>query len=70
MNNPLVSVVVPIYNMGDKIELCVKSLLCQDYSNFEVILVDDDSDENYDDILRRYKYDRRFRYIKLLYCKW
>ncbi len=46
MNNPLVSVVVPIYNMGDKIELCVKSLLCQDYSNFEVILVDDGSLDN------------------------
>ena len=46
MNNPLVSIVVPIYNMGDKIELCVKSILCQDYSNYEVILVDDGSQDN------------------------
>lgn len=46
MNNPLVSVVVPIYNMGDKIEHCIQSILKQDYNNFEVVLVDDGSKDN------------------------
>ena len=43
---PLVSIVIPIYNMGDSIESCVKSVLNQDYDNYEVILVDDGSKDN------------------------
>lgn len=45
MSNPLVSIVVPVYNMGDSIEKCVQSLLAQDYDNYEIILVDDGSKE-------------------------
>lgn len=45
---PLVSIVVPIYNMDCAIERCVKSLLKQDYDNYEIILVDDGSkDDSY-----------------------
>ncbi|MFR8032474.1 MAG: glycosyltransferase family 2 protein [Lachnospiraceae bacterium] len=43
MANDLVSVVIPIYNMGDSIELCVSKLLNQTYENIEIILVDDGS---------------------------
>lgn len=39
----LVSIVVPIYNMADSIQSCVKSIQAQDYSNIEIILVDDGS---------------------------
>lgn len=42
----LVSIVVPIYNMGDSIKTCVKSIQEQDYSNIEIILVDDGSKDN------------------------
>lgn len=41
--NELVSIVVPIYNMGDNIKKCVKSIQIQDYTNIEIILVDDGS---------------------------
>ena len=44
--NELVSIVVPIYNMGDSIEICVDSLIKQDYKNIEIILVDDGSKDN------------------------
>ena len=44
----LVSVVVPVYNMGASIETCVESILKQDYTNIEIILVDDGSkDDSY-----------------------
>lgn len=38
-----VSVIVPVYNVEKYIKRCVKSLISQDYSNIEIILVDDGS---------------------------
>lgn len=46
MNNKLVSIVIPIYNMGKKIEICTKSILNQTYKNIEVIMVDDGSTDD------------------------
>lgn len=40
---PLISVVVPIYNIIEYIEKCIKSIIEQSYSNLEIILVDDGS---------------------------
>ena len=46
---PLVSVIVPIYNIGEKLlSRCVDSILKQSYNNLEVILVDDASPNNED----------------------
>lgn len=40
---PLISVIVPIYNVEKYLEQCIKSLVNQTYSNLEIILVDDGS---------------------------
>ena len=41
--NPKLSVIIPIYKVENYLERCVKSVLNQDYRDFEVILVDDGS---------------------------
>lgn len=41
MNNDLISVVVPCYNVEKYLEKCVQSIVCQTYTNLEIILVDD-----------------------------
>ena len=42
MNNPLVSVAVPVYNVASYLEQCLDSVVNQTYKNLEIILVDDD----------------------------
>ena len=43
MNNPLISVIVPVYKVEPYLDRCVESVLAQDYTHFELILVDDGS---------------------------
>lgn len=46
MNYPLISVIVPVYNVELYLARCLDSILKQDYKNFEVVLIDDGSTDN------------------------
>ena len=55
--NPLVSVIIPTYNRGWILKEAVDSVLSQDFTDFELIVVDDGSTDNTQDILNSYKKD-------------
>ncbi len=54
MNNPLVSVIIPVYNSGQYLEETIRSVLNQTYRNFEIILIDDGSTDNSTQIITRF----------------
>lgn len=51
---PLVSVIVPLYNCGQYIEKCICSIIGQSYTNLEVIVVDDGSTDSGGAVVRRF----------------
>lgn len=44
--NPLISLVIPVYNVEKYLDKCLQSVLAQTYDNYEVILIDDGSTDN------------------------
>lgn len=64
MSNPLVTIVVPVYNTAGFLPRCVDSLLALDYKNVEIILVDDGSTDNSLELCRSYESDNVKVYTK------
>jgi chlorobactene glucosyltransferase len=59
-NQPFVSIIVPARNEEDNIEKCLLSVLTQEYSNFEVIAVDDSSEDQTLGIMKYIKSKQEF----------
>mgnify|MGYP002510275322 CR=1 FL=1 len=65
MGKPEVSIIVPVFNVRDYIGECVRSLKGQTFEDFEVVLVDDGSDDgSLDEALRVADGDARFRGVR------
>lgn len=45
MQTPLVSIIVPIYNVASYLKECLQSIVAQSYENLDIILIDDGSDD-------------------------
>ncbi len=64
MNNPLISVIVPVYKAEEYLKNCITSITNQTYKNLEIILVDDGSPDKCGEICDEFaKKDSRIRVI-------
>ena len=62
----MISIIIPVYNVEKYIKRCVDSLLNQTYKNLEMIIVDDGSIDNSENIIKKYTKENSFiKYIKL-----
>ena len=60
-----ISVIVPVYNVQDYVEECLKSIVKQTYKNLEIIIVNDGSTDNSMDIVRKFeKADSRIKVLE------
>ena len=60
----LVSIIMPSYNTGKFIKQTIESVLAQSYANWELIIVDDCSPDNTDEIVKPFLSDQRIKYLK------
>ncbi|MEI6729528.1 MAG: glycosyltransferase, partial [bacterium] len=62
---PKVTIGIPTYNSQKFIEQAINSVLSQTYQDFELIICDDLSSDNTDEIINIYlEKDKRIRYFK------
>ena len=76
INEPKISVIMPIYNGGKYLNYSLKSIQNQIFKDLEIILIDDNSKDDSLEIIQKYiKNDKRIRLIKnkvnrrILFCK-
>ena len=62
-NNPFFSIILPIYNVEAYMERCIKSILNQDFSDYEIILVDDGSTDNCPKMCDAYLNREKFKVV-------
>lgn len=64
MNN-LISIIIPVYNVEAYLAECLNSILKQEYTNIEIIAVDDGSTDSSSNILQKYaKQDKRITVLR------
>lgn len=63
-NNPTVSVIIPTYNRAHLVARAIQSVLNQTYQDFEIIIVDDASTDNTEEVVKSFN-DKRVGYMQL-----
>ncbi len=62
-----ISIIIPVYNAEKTIDNCLNSIVNQNYSNKEVIIVDNESTDNSLNIIK--KYSKKYSFIKIYKSK-
>lgn len=57
----ILSIIIPVFNVGNYLEKCIKSIIEQHFENYEIILIDDGSTDNSGDMCD--KYAKRYPFI-------
>ena len=66
MNKELLSIITPMYNYEKYIGQTIESVLNQTYKNWEMLIVDDCSNDNSPNIVKEYvQIDNRIKYIRV-----
>ena len=60
----LVSIIMPSYNTAQYIADSIRSVQAQTYKNWELLIVDDCSSDNSDDVVAPFLSDARIHYLK------
>ena len=60
----LISIIIPIYNVEKYLNRCLDSVMKQSFQDIEIILVNDGSTDNSDNIIKSYLFDERIKYIR------
>lgn len=61
--NPLISVIVPCYNVEKYVGQCIESILSQSYENIEVLVINDGATDNTEQMIKPFLKDDRIRYF-------
>ena len=62
--NDLVSIIMPSYNTAQYISQSIQSVLAQTYLNWELIIVDDCSTDNTENVVSVFLNDNRIKFLK------
>lgn len=64
MKKPEVSIVIPVYNGGKTLPSCIQSILNQNYNNYELNIINNDSKDNTERIIKKFnKKNKKIRYF-------
>ena len=64
MDNPLISIIVPVYNSEEYLNRCIQSVIDQEYQNIEVLIIDDGSTDQSGKIIKQWAVnDKRIRFF-------
>ncbi len=61
---PKISITIPSYNCSQTIPITLESLLSQQYPEFEIIVVDSDSNDHTREVIQRYRSDRLILHVE------
>jgi len=67
MTIPKVSIILPTYNRSYILWKAIQSVQAQTFTNWELLIIDDHSDDNTEKLIREFRHDHRIKYSKSNY---